>query len=38
MKNPTNFGKTVENGVAGPNFPLDESPTISHSQVECWHV
>ena len=45
MKNPTDFCKTVENGVwiracpiPRPNCPLRESPTTSHFQVECWHV
>ena len=45
MKNPTDFGKTMENGVLiraclipGPKCPLGESPTTSHCQVECWHV
>ena len=45
MKNPTDFGKTMENGVwiracliPGPKCPLGESPTTSHCQVECWHV
>ena len=39
-KNPTNFSKRVETGVDPrlPNCPLDESPTTSHCQVECWHV
>ena len=45
MKNPTDFFKTVENGmwiracpIPGPNCPLGESPTTSHFQAECWHV
>ena len=40
MKNPTDFGKTVETGVDPclPNCPLSESPTASQCQVECWHV
>ena len=40
MKNPTDFGKTVEAGVDPclPNCPLGESPTTSHCQVEYWHA
>ena len=39
MKNPTDFGKTVEAGLDPclPNCPLG-SPTTSQFQVECWHV
>ena len=40
MKNPTDFGKTVEADLDPclPNCPLGESPTTSQCQVECWHV
>ena len=36
MKNPTDFGKGVETDLDPylPNYPLGESPTTGHCQVE----
>ena len=37
MKNPTDFGLTVETGV-DPCVTNDESPTTAHCQVQCMEV